>query len=550
MPGEQRIRITLGRVYRKKRRKLFGTGVYCFNASVDGQAVGDDTTFNAKRRSYISLPKAEWSTVIDVEGKTDVRVRFQAKDLDPTVQGDVGTITHVLRAPWSQNTYRQSTERFLLSWTVELEVDGEFGKHPPTTLFACRSRTGHVQCTTVSGSAFGARFEIHPVRPTPTTGLPPRPGALALSPPPKLNTGNVELDTKDPINVIPNPPVIPILSKNAATKKTAARIEMTYIRPGNLPKDTLDRIEWRVVASGAADARILAPARGTKVFVRGVVEGEVTLEARLDDAVVATYRALVKPIKEIPCRVHLLSATGKVPSTRVSDVADHLALANRLLRQLGLALKLDDTTTVTLPTGVTNLGATGVDGVFQLTVPANQTDVLAASHPAPSAINYRANVLNIAYVYRSYYMANGRANEILGFATDRRCAAGPTTDSGSPSTSWINPTGIDPDAEETEQSMTHMTTGQRTGMADLYAMLITNTHGKGSKLSAQREYANTIVHELGHILGLRHRVGAGDDGLLYPPNENVMHGTNPGTLAQDFDIIQAKAVHGSPLVTA
>jgi hypothetical protein len=60
--------------------------------------------------------------------------------------------------------------------------------------------------------------------------------------------------------------------------------------------------------------------------------------------------------------------------------------------------------------------------------------------------------------------------------------------------------------------------------------------------------ANTLAHEFGHIVNLAHRPQVRGDGLPLPLNENLMHPTNPPAQAQDLDVIQARAVHRSPLV--
>jgi hypothetical protein len=102
---------------------------------------------------------------------------------------------------------------------------------------------------------------------------------------------------------------------------------------------------------------------------------------------------------------------------------------------------------------------------------------------------------------------------------------------------------------------------QRAGHPQLFAMFVTDGIGNPAVLADQQSYAATICHELGHILNLGHRVEGPDahtptglisngiffDGIGYPPNENIMNWmSNPD--AQDFDIIQARAVRQSPLV--
>jgi hypothetical protein len=92
-------------------------------------------------------------------------------------------------------------------------------------------------------------------------------------------------------------------------------------------------------------------------------------------------------------------------------------------------------------------------------------------------------------------------------------------------------------------------------------MFIAANLGNPATSADQQVIAGVICHELGHILNLGHRVEGPDattatglqangiffDGLTHPPVENVMNWTALQT-AQDFDIIQARAVHRSPLV--
>jgi hypothetical protein len=93
-------------------------------------------------------------------------------------------------------------------------------------------------------------------------------------------------------------------------------------------------------------------------------------------------------------------------------------------------------------------------------------------------------------------------------------------------------------------------------------MFLCDTIGDPSSAAGQQLYAKSLVHELGHILNLGHRVEQPDattptglsangvffDGLTHPPQENIMFWAGVQPICQDLDIIQARAAHQSPLV--
>lgn len=578
------IKVIFNRVYVIDDADWFGSGEFYFIVSVDGRPVGDrHQIFNAVERQWINLPAAQWSAVVDVRGKNQVIIRFEGKDEDLVFDDDLGSVTHTLRPPWQQRDFRHSTRYYTIEWSVEVAVEGRFGRHLPNEVYACREHAGSLDCTTVSGVTIPARMEFHPVRPVPPAGLPPRPPLPAGTPERAVtNTGGAVVTPTDPINIIPNPSVIPILSPPAtplplpanappvATDQNSARIEFTYYRPDTLAfTDNDPRLVWSVVSvAGGGNASFVGPAVGLKVMVYGTSPGEVRLEVRFRGELFATYRALVMRVKQTPCRFNILNGpdAASTPRSTPANILDHLAITNRFLRQMGLELVLD-----TDPHTSNNATATATPGIFRIRVSKGTTfriDSNVVNVPA-TILNHRPNVMNFAYI-----KSERRAN-VGGAATDFPASnlappapgARPTiTDSGTPSTSWISPTGVAPDAAATPISMTLINAIQRPGHPRLFAMFVADL-ADPSTPAGQQQYAKAIVHELGHILNLGHRVEGPDpagptaanpsglaangifwDGLQYPPTENIMNWQGVQPNSQDLDIIQTRGAHQSPLV--
>lgn len=617
MPADERLKVIFKSVFVRDDSDVFGDGEFYFIASVGGVAVGNPKRiFKAVENTTIALPEAEWSQVVNVRGQNTLVVSFHGKEQDLISDDDLGTIRHTLRFPYSQQVFRHSTRFFILEWHVELASQGRFGRHAPADIFACRQEPGAVSCTTVSGARVAARLEFHPVipvpKPPPATVLPARPAGLSGAPDPNPNDHNIAIAPNSPINAIHNPAVIPILGPpNAApagphtpddldranwvNTRNAARIEYTYYQPATLNLVNDDpRLEWTVVSlagGGAAkflrsDGSVSATALGPRVMVYGTAAGEVRLEARFKGALCATYRALVLQVKRVPCRCNILNGPtpDSTPRADPAEVKNHVDLANRFLRQLGIELTLD-----TNPHRSHGAHATAIPGIFRINVPRGRTRHLADTNWA-TLRNYRPNVMNFAYIFSDDAGNLGAATDFpasLAGASVSDPPAGTPGAAASPSTSWRRPTGVGVGADATTTSVVMNVIGarQRAGHPQLFAMYVSDGNGGArvpannhKTLARQREYANTMAHEFGHILNLGHRVegvpetapGRGDqrdmtaadapatlnaggiywDGLLHPPHENVMQWWDPASIAQDFDIIQARAVQRSPLVVA
>jgi hypothetical protein len=565
-----RIKVIFNRVFVINDADWFGSGEFYFIASVDGVAVGNrKQLFDAVEGNWINLAAAQWSAVVDVTTKSQVVVSLQGKDEDVFWDEDLGSVRHTLRPPWQQRTFRHSTEYFSLEWSVEVEIEGTFGRHAPDAVYACREHDGNLDCTTISGAVIPARLEFHPVRPVPTANLPPRPPLPAGTAEQAVkNEGGTVVTAASDINIIPNPPAIPILASADATNLTAARLEFTYYRPDTLAfTDNDPRLEWSVVPISGGAVSFVGQPRGLKVFVYGKTAGEVRFEVRFRGALFATYRALVLPIKKLPCRFNILNGPNGTSQPRVTpaDVQNQLAIANRFLRQMCLELTLD--TNATKKDGATD---TGTPGIFRISVSKGTTWQVDDAVPdfRATRLNYRPNVMNFAYIHSHKDGYRGAATDFpKSNLAPAAAGARPTiTDSGTPSDSWALPSGVLPDAVAGAVTMKLIGGRQRAGHPQLFAMYLTDSIGDPAAAGMDQSYASTIVHEFGHILNLGHRVeGAAPagvtpanpsglaangiywDGLIHPPNENLLRWSYLPS-RQDFDILQTRAARQSPLM--
>lgn len=545
----QKIKVIFEKVYVKAAEDIWGDPEWKFDAKIDGKQVGDpEEEFQAIPRQYIALPRT-WSAEVEISGTKVVPVKFKVEEAGGLWDSDVGSRTKELKWPFTEGQRTIENPNFKVFFKVELEVLGEFGHHHGDEVFACRNHAGSQECTTVAGDPAKTRIEVCEVWPVPPAAHMPE----RLSSPGKptfKSTNGVKVAHNHPINVLPNPSVIPVLVPGKATKKNAARIQVNFYQPRNLKfKVKDDRLKWSVVnLKGNPKVKFVGKPQGLRVFVYGRAAGEVRLEVRFQGVRLGIYRALVRPIKSIPCRVTILDGgKGARVLSGKTAVYRHVRVANRFFRQAGVQLVLDNDKTTK------NAAVWLQRGIFKVNLPAGkkgETRNIGSNFPLASRYNYRLKVLNIVYVH-------SRVNGAFGTCIARPASkvpvpAGKTypqlSDEGTPSTSWIEPSGVWPHKPAKKQILELMVEKKDPAGADIWSLVITNACGKKPWLQKPAfRYGNTIAHEVGHALNLCHRE-ATQDLLNHPPDENLMDATAGPVEAQDIDIIQVRAIWKSPIL--
>lgn len=514
MPFQQKLRVTFTqfRIY-SNRRLLSSTSKLIFKMTVGGATI--DLTAAPIRvtapstNAFPTPPSAE--AVFEVAPDQHLDIAAEAWDIHKDGKKDeLGRFTFRIWSPDLTQTVDSGTLRLIrkdgakeirhvdVEFKVEYESEsGAWGKLGPNAVFAARTLRDGVSYAVVGGGE-AVRVEVCPFRPClDDEAMAARKRPVPVGSPWRIAAPDGKIAPDAPINVIANPAVIPIIPAVRVDRNTAARIEVTYYHPASLAFTEDDRrLEWTATSANGGAVRFFdgAPLRekgfGRSVMVYGVTEGEVTLEvryvARGSSRLVAKYRALVKPIGRVRYRANILFVRGdllgngttvRAPATTAAHVGDHVAVANRLLRQAGIELVPDADATVTG-------GATPTThrGVFEVDVSDRPglTRNLPLESCESSRLNARAGVVSIVYVHLP------TKGETLGVATDFPASghgSATITDAGSPSHSWRAPTGVPPDAEAGTHSMGVFHTGR--GSATTRAFLVFDTNGWHTEATTQ-----------------------------------------------------------------
>lgn len=622
---------------------LWGAGEWHLHASVDGRPFGDSNReFEVHTGNTISLGAAPWSTVVDVSGKapgSTVEIRLRVIEHDLFGNDDLGEVQARVACPvtnpehnihllsplldggWFHDDYRCYRAHIRVTIEEEFASSGTAG---PQAVPVRRNAAGNVtDFSTVKGTPFTPRLEVCPVIPVPAPPAhlpvrPPMPGGLAAAVVPP-GARLAAAPAAPALNAIANPPVIPILAPaDPDLANKAARLTLTYYEPGNL--DT-SKFHWRVLSGPAV---IVGSAEGVSILARGTgsaADTMATFEVRWEsDAgpLLATFRGWVGKLGTLPYRVNYLDGTaGHWQSSAIlppADAVSILQVVRAILYQAGVLLIPDPDTTCY--DGAALFPPGNADGLYRTVVTTNRhtRNVNHNILSAATRYNFRPGTINFAFVH-STSQTNAAAvdrNGIAGAAGKVQwykgklyygaAGAGSTKDlDGSPSASWIKPSGVPNDGPGVKWTMKTIEPTDRVNqakgidkayvnarnaasppftaamMGQLYGCHCPVVWGRANLVGTPPAWTNAqyiwncgvnLAHELGHILGLAHR-GSGwsptpplsadgmdcvnQKGVMkgHPWDENVMtYGYALATpLAHDIDLIQASVVRAHPAIT-
>ncbi len=423
-------------------------------------------------------------------------------------------------------------------------------------------------------------------------------------------SGETPLLTSD-INFIRNAAVTPMLQgADAADPLKASLIDITQIAP-NLTFTADDpRIAWWIVGAQpdeAGKAKYLGKAdflnteaakRGTRIQIAGTdnFPGDILVQPYSGGFGYGMFRTNVAPLKKVKYRVNriftdLVPATptkpqivARVPTRSHNDAKNHIKLMNIYLRQMGLELIPDDSAEVATSAGNPLIGLAKLDanivsatrieaGHFDVKVNAQKFTFRATDTQGDDSVrlNARNEVIVFAYIHS---LASG--NNVLAQAQvwphnhapkARKDPPSATSlilrDSGVPSTSLISRSGIPGSTPVGAVNLRILAatfakfkSTQTARHVDLlWGISVPTFSVDNSSTPANRDafYATTLAHEVGHVLGLKHRIGTGSgdpfaDGLTTPASKNVMFPSLNFPTAENFDIIQSKAVRFSEVL--
>jgi hypothetical protein len=574
-----KIRVELKSVQVHDDADVIGAGEWIFKATVRRVATGESLTLGEpekvfEARTGTSLAIGWQLDVAVLPTDTRIEIRIDARDEDLINDDNVGWVRAILNVPIVHAydlALPSSTDNYTAAILVHVLEQDAAGAGPVTTILQHSDTNTY---NTINDAMLSRMVHICPVIPVPwATGIPPiARGVRGLSASPQVNLAIAAGTTQ--LNALVNPSLIPVLlTSDPDFANRCARIRITQYRPADLD---LARLIWKAATpnikfwnGSAAKTEITG---GQEVNAYGVLAGsdeEGLIEVRWDGEgkpLLALYRAWVGKPKNVTVRANIIKTTATIatlpvpnPTTTAALIKAQIDYNNVILWQSGILMVLD--TDATTYNGATRLE----EGIFEITTAANNTfnQTLDKAIAAP-LLNSRKGVFNIAYLH-----SIAGIPDLNGAATDRRTSAaeGSVVLGGTPSTSWIQPTGIYPDDDARDVTML------RQGPSIARAATQKSLCGDGALESicacimtqqgASLPGSLTLAHELGHVLGLQHRGKGGgatfgshdgvnhlagvDEGKGHPWVENLMtYGAN--TRRQDLDLIQTHVIRKHPIL--
>lgn len=504
------------------------SGRYHIDLSVNGASIGNrDHAFGDGEHQ---LGGSDWSHDFDDPARLSIRCRVRdgdcwSEEVEQTWQAPFPALRTIVGS----------------GWLVELAVaSARRARRASNRVSVPRSSSTARHRVTALAPSARIRFEIDPVIPMPQRLASRRP-AWTHEFPPTFERADL-LAGGSGTSALVNPAVI------ARTTDASWTATISYTRvwaPGRSEAELNRNVRWRVRSlAGGAQASFIGGDRGMSVRVRGTdADGEVAIDAMLGTRVLATHRALVRqpvvlPIRFTDTEVPPNMATFQDPSGRTmmgistrrpGHLTRAINLANRRLEALALRLAPEPNARVV------GEHTQATDEAACFVRRAQNAEDIAPPESLLAEMVRRSAVPHVV----SFVVASALPAGASGIAAIPCLANGNVTDSGTPSSSWDAPSGVPPSPAATQQTIQPLTahlpqyhTRVAGSLDDIYGGLLAMLAG-----------GDTLAHEVGHVLGMRHRDPQADGRPARP--ENLMM---PGGGAGDFDILQARVAWSSALV--
>jgi len=532
-----------------------------------------------------TLDLSGWDATVAIKPKDKkIEINLKGSEKKGFFGKDLGSVKVTLNTPiYHGYDLTLVSSRKLFAARIKVTITAEDTATAPGSISTVTSAPGSSSYSTIHDGVLEKKMvHICPVIPVPwTTGIPPIAKGVESLPASDQENLAIAAGTTKP-NALVNPSLLPAIDPgDPEFDNLCARIYITQYRPKTLD---LNKLVWVAKTDnirffdGGRNKKEVRGGREVKAYgiPKGNADEEGVIEVRWDGEgkpLLAVYRAWVGKPKYVWTRANILRSSkgseGGIPllnpTTTPAQIKAQIAYNNVMFWQAGLKMVPDPVKTCY------NGAVPKDDGIFVITTAENYTFNRADTPDMVAPIlNQRGGVFNVAYIHT----VTGQPN-LNGEAMDMRLlAAGaapgygpPVTLGGSPSTSWVQPTGVYPDSDGVDITMktfgpTDVRDAAQKDLAgdkqiDKICSCIMTQQG------ATLPGSITLVHELGHVLGLHHRGCGGQevqhstDGVdhLAGPWKNTGHPWvqnvmtyGPNTSRQDFDMIQARVLRRHALV--